>query len=159
PDVATVLNNISGILMQQGKYDEALALFNRCISLQEKAWGPVHVDIADSLNNIGLVQYAQGDYKKSLAALRRALVMYEQTLGKNHAKAAECQQNIGTTLQQFPDRMEESHAEIVRAQAIFIKARGKESRDVASCLESLAAWARDRHRLNDALALHRRSLA
>ncbi|CAN0549267.1 unnamed protein product, partial [Ectocarpus sp. 8 AP-2014] len=51
PDLAVCLDNLAGLLYEQGKYDEADPLYLRAIEIGEKTLGPDHPDLATRLNN------------------------------------------------------------------------------------------------------------
>jgi tetratricopeptide (TPR) repeat protein len=56
------LNQEAIKLYQQGKYNEAIPLARRSLSILEKALGPDHPNVATSLNNLAGLYYSQGNY-------------------------------------------------------------------------------------------------
>ena len=53
PDVAISLNNLAALYRAQhpGKYEQAEPLYQRALTISEKALGPEHPDVAKSLDN------------------------------------------------------------------------------------------------------------
>ena len=72
----------------QGKYSEAEALFNRALTIREKALGANHRDVGTTLNNLGLVHAAQRKYSEAEGLYKRALAIRERALGANHPDVA-----------------------------------------------------------------------
>ena len=42
PEVAACLNNLAVLLKGMGRYDEAQAMYERCIAIKQQAMGPTH---------------------------------------------------------------------------------------------------------------------
>ncbi|CAM9963441.1 unnamed protein product, partial [Ascophyllum nodosum] len=59
PDVALSLNNLAGLLLSQGKYDDAESLYKRALAILEEALGPRHPDVAENLNSLALLLQLQ----------------------------------------------------------------------------------------------------
>ncbi|MGI9167142.1 MAG: tetratricopeptide repeat protein, partial [Pyrinomonadaceae bacterium] len=51
PDVAMTLNNMAVLFKSQKKYDEAERLYQRSLSIFERALGPTHPRVATCLKN------------------------------------------------------------------------------------------------------------
>ncbi len=51
PDVGLSLNNLAFLYQTQGRYDEAGPLYQRSLSITEKAFGPEHPAVATMLEN------------------------------------------------------------------------------------------------------------
>jgi tetratricopeptide (TPR) repeat protein len=60
PDVARSLNNLADLYERQGRYAEALPLFQRALAIRERAAGPDHPDTATSMNNLAAFYHASG---------------------------------------------------------------------------------------------------
>src|SRR5258708_28848259 len=75
PDVGQSLNNLANVYRLQGKYSEAEALFNRALTIREKALGSSHPDVGQTLNNLGLLYRDQGKYVEAEELLKRALTI------------------------------------------------------------------------------------
>jgi tetratricopeptide (TPR) repeat protein len=56
-NVATIVDNIAGLLQSQGTFEDALPLYQRALAIRRKARGPDHSNTATSVNNMaGLLQ-------------------------------------------------------------------------------------------------------
>lgn len=69
---------------QQGKYDEALKVYEKEISIAQELLGPDDPNIATLLNNIAAVNNLQGKHTSAIALNRRALVIRRKALGEGH---------------------------------------------------------------------------
>jgi tetratricopeptide (TPR) repeat protein len=64
--VTTGLNNMAELLRRHGKYEDALPLYQRALTIWEKALGPDHPNTATSLNNMAGLLQSQGKYEDAL---------------------------------------------------------------------------------------------
>jgi tetratricopeptide (TPR) repeat protein len=69
PSVAQSLNNLAALYDNQGKYEQALPLYERSLAIREKVLGEHHPDVAQSLNNLAALYYNQGKYEQALPLL------------------------------------------------------------------------------------------
>jgi len=58
PSVATSLNNLAELYCFQEKYEEALPLFQRALTILEKAYGSNHRDVATVLSHMANLFHA-----------------------------------------------------------------------------------------------------
>src|SRR5688572_6648830 len=66
-DEARRLDEEAGRLYAQGKYDEALLLTERALSIQEKALGAGHPAVAASVHHLARLYHEKGDYARAEA--------------------------------------------------------------------------------------------
>ena len=67
-DIAACLNNIANIKETQGKYEEALSLYEESLKMKkELIESGKSLDIAASLNNIATIKITQGKYEEALS--------------------------------------------------------------------------------------------
>jgi tetratricopeptide (TPR) repeat protein len=78
PDTATSLNNLAGLLQDQGDLRGARPLFERALAIYEKVLGPVHPDTATSLNNLAILLDHQRDLAGARPLFERALAIREK---------------------------------------------------------------------------------
>ncbi|MBT9136741.1 MAG: Photosystem I assembly protein Ycf3 [Firmicutes bacterium] len=75
---------------EQGKYDEALPLYQRALAISERILGPDHPNVAGSLNNLAMLYSEQGKYDEALPLYQRALEIYESALGPDDLYSELC---------------------------------------------------------------------
>ena len=73
PLVATSYNNLAAVYDAQGGFDEAIASYQKSLSIAIKCLGDEHPSVANTYNNLGAVYKAQG-------AFARAIELYEKAL-------------------------------------------------------------------------------
>ena len=79
---ATVALGSLGILYaDQGRLQDAEAMYQRALDGKEKAWGPDHTSTLDTVNNLGNLYADQGRLQDAEAMYQRALDGYEKALG------------------------------------------------------------------------------
>jgi tetratricopeptide (TPR) repeat protein len=72
---------MAGLLQSQGKYEDALPLYQRALAIREKALGPDHPKTATSLNNMAELLRSQAKYEDALPLYQRALAIWEKAWG------------------------------------------------------------------------------
>ena len=85
------LNNLARLYQDQGKYEQAEALFQRALliyaqtdTLYKHALGPDHPNIVTSLNNLALLYQDQGQYEQAEILYKQVLANREELLGSEH---------------------------------------------------------------------------
>jgi len=93
----------------QGKMEEAEAMYRRALKGREKAWGPEHSSTLDTINNLGSLYRNQGKMKEAEAMYQRALKGYEKAWGPEHTSTLGTINNLGS-LYADQGKMEEAEA-------------------------------------------------
>ena len=152
------LSRESERLQSAGKYDEARALGERALAIQEKALGPDHLDVARSLNNLALIYSRKGDYAKGEPLYQRSLAIREKALGPVHNDVAKSLNNLANL---YSDKGDYAKAEPLyqRSLAILDNSLGPDHLLVAQSLNNLARLYRRRGDYAKAEPLLERSLA
>lgn len=70
--------NLGNAYNNQGKYDKAIAQYERELGIKEKVLGVGHVNTASILNNLGNIYDNQGKYEEAIAQYERALKIKEK---------------------------------------------------------------------------------
>ncbi|CAF1133408.1 unnamed protein product [Adineta steineri] len=92
---ARIYVHFGSIKNSQGKYQEALTLYERGFAISKKTLPPIHPNLAMSYNNIGVVHFNMGNYSKALSSHEKALKIRQQSLPPNHLHMAMSYNNIG----------------------------------------------------------------
>jgi tetratricopeptide (TPR) repeat protein len=141
----------------EGKFDEAVLLVQRTVSLREKALGPTHLEVAQALNLLGRILQYKGEPLRGEPFLRRALVIEEQELGPDHLDVAVVLNdlaNISTDLGSYA----EAEQLFRRALAIRENRLGASHVTVATILNNLGGLYSDQGNYVDAELLFQRAL-
>ena len=92
--MARDLNNLALLYYAQGRYEQALPLYQRALKITEKALGPDHPLVATGLNNLAGLYYARGRYEEALPLLQRAVSIAEKSLGSDHPNTRTFKANL-----------------------------------------------------------------
>jgi ankyrin repeat protein/Tfp pilus assembly protein PilF len=156
-DVATIYNNIGTVLADQGKYDEALILYNKTCDIQLKVLGKMHPHVAGDYNNIGASLKAQGKYDESLTSHKKALDILLNVLGEEHPHVAISYHNIGRVLE-AQEKYDEALIFYNKALDIQLKVLGEMHPDVAASYNSIGLALHSQEKYDEALISHNKAL-
>jgi tetratricopeptide (TPR) repeat protein len=101
-DVAPVLSGLGTLWREEGKYSKAQIVFQRALSIRQKALGPENPDVAMTLNNLAAVYRSQGNYKDAELLYRRTLLIWEKALPRTHPNVATVLANLATDQVHLP---------------------------------------------------------
>jgi CHAT domain-containing protein/lipopolysaccharide biosynthesis regulator YciM len=152
------INEQSTQLYQQGKYDQAILLSQRSLSILEKVLGKEHLYVAASLNNLAQLYKAQGKYDQAEPIFQRSLAIRKKLLGENDPSVATSLNNLAG-LYQAQGRYEQALPLYQRSLIIREKVLGKEHLDVANSLNNLAELYKEQGKYEQAMPLYQRSLS
>ena len=82
------LNTRAYYFHRQGRYEEAIPIGKRIVTIQETVLGENHSEVALSLNNLAGLYEAISDYSEAERLYKRALSIQEKTLPLNHSDVA-----------------------------------------------------------------------
>jgi tetratricopeptide (TPR) repeat protein len=153
-----LLGNLAVVHQLVGDYDEARALFERVLAIDERALSPDHPHLALSLSNLAIALYATEAHEEAKTLHERALAIREGTLGPDHPDVAASLTNLAL-LQETTGDDEGARTLYERALAINEKALGPDHPDVAYALMGLADVALAQRRPTDAVPLAQRAVA
>ncbi|EXJ73257.1 uncharacterized protein A1O5_03017 [Cladophialophora psammophila CBS 110553] len=150
--------NLSTVLQDQGKYEEAEEIGRQALSGYEKAVGPDELDTLTCVSNLAAVIQVQGKYDQAEEMNRRALAGYGKVLGANHPHTLRSMSNLATVLQ---DQGKYVEAERIGRQALagFEEELGARHPDTLTCASNLAMVLQDQQKHEEAEEVHRRALA
>ena len=77
------------ILLGQGKYAQAEALFSQTLEIQRRVLGPEHASTLMSMDNLASVQYVQGKYAQAQALFNQTLEVRRRVLGPDNPDTLE----------------------------------------------------------------------
>ena len=83
-DLAYVQHDLAWLYHDMGEYAKAEPLYQRSLTIREKALGKDHPLVAATLNNLAGLYRAQGEYAKAEPLYQRSLTIKEKALGKDH---------------------------------------------------------------------------
>jgi TonB family protein len=155
-DEAHQLNLKAVKLYQEGKFDEALPLAKRSLSIREKVLGREDQLVIQSLINLAEIHLARKAYSDSLSLYERVLKSNEKQIGPDDATNATL---LGVIAYLHYMMGQNANAEnfYKRALAVSEKSAGPESEQVANSAYNLAEYYRFTKNYQKAEALYQRA--
>jgi tetratricopeptide (TPR) repeat protein len=86
-ELASTLNNLARLCLDQEKYDEVVALSKRALGISESD-APNGPQVANSLNNLADVQAIEGRHAEAEPLYGQALTILEHSFGPQHPEVA-----------------------------------------------------------------------
>lgn len=109
--------NIANLFKEQGKYDDALPLYERALKGREKEMGPTNPDTLLTVANLGLFYENQRKYAEAEPLFRRALRGMETQLGPTHPSTLRSLNDLARLLEAQGGEEREEEAKALRAKA------------------------------------------
>src|SRR5262249_9626172 len=94
---------VAYVLIDQGKFDEALAPSQQALSLREKVLAPDDPAVAGSVWQVAHISFAKGDYPAAESLFLRALKIFEKAQGPNGYSVGLVVNNLGIIYEQTGD--------------------------------------------------------
>jgi len=153
---ARSLNRQAVALLQQGRYDEAIATARRAVETAERTLGKDHPGLAAALTNLGEAYLEGGQYALAEAPMQRAIEIGQSSWGMGPADMGALYNNLGTLYAKL-DRLRD--AERLYRQALGLEDRiGTPHLFVATWLNNLATLYIRQQRYQEAWTLAEKSL-
>jgi tetratricopeptide (TPR) repeat protein len=114
-DVGLSLHNLAKLYHDQGRYKEAENLYQRALTIRERAIGAEHPHNVYTLNSLAQFLLEQGQLERGEELCRRALTIREQKLGTRHPNYAD---SLATLALLYERRGDENRALQLYQQAL-----------------------------------------
>jgi tetratricopeptide (TPR) repeat protein/tRNA A-37 threonylcarbamoyl transferase component Bud32 len=152
---AQCLSNLGSIAWAQGRLDEAVISYERCLDIQSDHLDSDDPLMAKTFNNLALAYAAVGRGGEAEALYRRAIRIMEATFGPDHPDVARPLNSLANLLRSTGDLKQ---AEVLLLRAIEIEeARPEKHPSLGSCYHNLGNVRRDLGRLAEAEVSYRAS--
>ena len=155
--ITNLLHSMAGYFEATGQHGEAVAYYQRALTIKEKAFGADHINTASTINNLGLTYDSQGKYDEAIAQYERALRIYEKAFGADHINTADTINNLGSTYHS-QGKYDEAIAQYERALRIKEKAFGADHINTASTINNLGLTYDSQGKYDEAIAQYERAL-
>ena len=152
-----ILNQIGIYLRGRAEFAEAKVLFERALTLAEKAYGPDHPEVAAIVSNLGSVLQDLGDLQGAKEHYKRALKIDEEAYGPDHPEVAKDVSNLGSVLQNLGD-LKGAKEHYKRALVIGEKTYGPDHLELATIVNNLGSVLQDLGDLQGAKEHYKRAL-
>src|SRR5215204_1625085 len=89
------LDHLARSYQRISKYEEALQIYQKALSIKARILGEDHIDVASGLENLGDVYFNMRRYDKALPLYRRELIIKEKKLGETSYEYVDCLISLG----------------------------------------------------------------
>ncbi|KAH7118698.1 hypothetical protein B0J13DRAFT_196969 [Dactylonectria estremocensis] len=151
------LGSLGILYADQGRLQDAEAMYQRALDGKEKAWGPDHTSTLDTVGNLGNLYKIQGRLQNAEAMYQRALDGYEKAWGPDHTSTLNTVNDLGN-LYKIQGRLQDAEAMYQRALDGYEKAWGPDHTSTLNTVNNLGLLYADQGRLQDAEAMYQRAL-
>ena len=154
-EVATLLNNLTRLCLDQERYEEVEFPAKRALAILQSL-GPNNPAVANSLNNLADLHAIRRRYSEAEPLYRQASTILEKAVGPEHPEVAYGLNHLGK-LYYREARYAEAEALHRRAIATLQKTPGQMDAVLASSLNDLADLVVDQGRNTEAEALYQQA--
>ncbi|MEH2116874.1 tetratricopeptide repeat protein [Nostoc sp.] len=148
---AAIIHNLAGIYTNKGKVDEAIALYNQSLQIQERI-GNVQ-GIAATLHQLAGIYAKKGEVEQAIALYNQSLQIFER-IGNVQGKAATLHCLAGI----YANKGDVDEAIALYNQSLEIDERIGNVQGKATTLNNLASIYADKGEVDQAIALFNQSL-
>ena len=152
------VHNLGNLYANQGKMEEAEAMYRRALKGYEKACGPEHTSTLDMINNLGALYADQGKMEEAEIMYQQALNGYEKAWGPKHTSTLDTVNNLAN-LYKSQGKMEEAEVMYRRALKGCEKAWGPEHTSTLDTVNNLGLLYADQGKMNEAEDMFLRALS
>jgi tetratricopeptide (TPR) repeat protein len=156
-DVATLANNLSLILQDLGRLDEALEFQQKAIIIFEKVLEPDNPALATSYNNLSSILHDLSRLNEALEFQQKAIMIREKVLEPNHPDLASSYSNLSLILQDL-GRLDQALEFQQKALMIREKILEPDHPALATSYSNLSLILRDLERLDQALEFQQKAI-
>eukprot|EP00002_Diphylleia_rotans_P020465 TRINITY_DN3970_c0_g3_i2.p1 TRINITY_DN3970_c0_g3~~TRINITY_DN3970_c0_g3_i2.p1 ORF type:complete len:1320 (-),score=296.29 TRINITY_DN3970_c0_g3_i2:1747-5706(-) len=135
-DIALIKSNMSGLLLKEGKLDEAFDEYLAAYETILKLRGPQHQEVAAILDNLGIITRQQSKPKESLEYHERAISIYQHIYGPSHTSQSSVLNNMALALKDL-GRFTEAEEKALQALSIDQAQFGEDHENIAASMFTL----------------------
>jgi hypothetical protein len=156
-DTLEAVNELAGLLQDQGKLAEAEALFRQNLEARHRVQGPDHPDMLTAENNLATLLRDQGKLVEAEALFHHNLEARRRVLGPDHINTLNAENNLAGLLQ---DQGKLAEAEPLYRHNLEARRRvqGPDHPNTLSVENNLAGQLWEQGKLTEALPLFRHNL-
>jgi tetratricopeptide (TPR) repeat protein len=121
-----------------GRYEQAEQLFQQCLDIKNRVYGPDHPDTLSSVEEVAIVFQYQGRYEAAEPLLQRVLDTRTNALGPDHSDTLSSVNNLAA-LHQHQGKYDAAGPLYQRVLKARTDSLGAEHPDTLNCANNLAA--------------------
>ncbi|KXX75712.1 Kinesin light chain [Madurella mycetomatis] len=143
----SAIHDLGSLYVDQGRVQEAEAMYQQALQGKERALGPDHTSTLDTINNLGCLYRNQGRLQEAEAIYQRALQGTGKALGPDHTSTLSTINNLGCLYIDQGRRAGSREAMYQRALQGIEKALGPDHTSALDIINNLGSLYRNQGRL------------
>jgi tetratricopeptide (TPR) repeat protein len=155
---ARTLNDLALALSRRGDQNEATALLEQALAMEQRLLPGDHPDTATALNNLASCHNRQGEYGRAARLYEEALAMQRRLLPEDHPSIATSLHNLASC---YDSQGEYGKAVLLHEEALAMRRRvlPEDHPGIATSLNNLATCRYRQGEYGKAILLHEEALA
>ena len=137
PDTISAMNNVAVAYQEQGRFDDAVSLFEKVVEDRKRVLGEEHADTLQSVGNLAVSYIEVGRYQEAGLLLQPALKAQRRTLGREHEDTLTSMHNLAY-LYRNQGRFEEAEPLLREALDVLRPTKGEDHPDTIMAMGNLA---------------------
>lgn len=154
-DTINTLNSLASTLRYRKRYDKALTLQEKVLTLRKKFLGKKHPDTISAMNNLAVILSDLGRYDEALKLQEKILELRKKNLGEKNLDTIRAMSNLAITLSDL-----ERYDKALKFQEKILELRreilGEKNLDTIRAMNNLAITLRFLGRYNEVLTLQKK---
>jgi tetratricopeptide (TPR) repeat protein len=139
-----------------GKLDEAKAIFERILKIEEKSLGPHHLSTMITRHSLGFVLSDLGKHEEAIFNYKRVLKVFDKKLGPKHERTLKTVNSLGVSLCVLK-RYEEAELMLERASKSREETLGPDHMDTLRSISCLGSLLDKMGRETEAMQMHEKA--
>lgn len=155
---AEKLYNQAFQLYLQGKYQEAIPLAEKIVTIKRQVLGENHPETAQSINDLATLYRDQGNYSQAEILYQQSIDILQRTVGENNPLTAKVFNNLAA-LYYFQSNYPKAETLYLQAINIYRQVVGEKHPQTAETLNNLALLYQNQGKYSQAESIYKESLA
>jgi tetratricopeptide (TPR) repeat protein/predicted Ser/Thr protein kinase len=157
PLAIDLMGNLGYVALQQGRYQEAKAAFERAQMMMASTFGPDHPKHAKVSHGLGLVALKTGEHATAIALLSQSLRQTQEAKGEQHPEVATRHTMLASAYRES-GQLEQALEHVSKALEVRRATQGPEHPAVATALDELGTSQIALKRYDEAVATFQQAL-
>jgi len=150
-------DSLAILYKEQGKYEDALPLYENALKIRENILGTEDLETAASYNNLGVIYRILGENDKAMKLYKKCLKIKEREHGKEDPSTAQTYNNIALVYSQKKD-YKKSIIYYNKALKVWQREYGEKHQDTAKCYNNLGVAYGYSNNFDRAIEVHTKAL-
>jgi tetratricopeptide (TPR) repeat protein len=137
PDTLSVMDDLAGVYLYEGKFAAAQSLFTKGFEIQRRVLGEEHLETLISMDNLAVTYSREGKYAQAEALQSKGLEIWRRVRGEEHPNTLTSMNSLAVT---YSREGKYEQAEALQSKGLELRRRvlGEEHPDTLTSMNDLA---------------------